>query len=252
MRKNVNRWLLRSTGEIGQKTQVHHKQCCRRESSSLEKIRTSQESCLGFWKTKFKKLSSGLPKRQQMCSTGRGMGIYEIISYNAAGQGGIWGELKDLGIPLDNQTIACNITNYIGEGGMVFSTEIGDKPGTIKNIFIEKAGCFSMDQPYIVKPSNSLALYGVCYKRFQTHDFAAINPTLATCNHDANHRVISGNHDLLYGMAGKDKPFQMFEESSSSRMLRSTAKSGQKRNAIDSPTDPMNQTAANTHWAIAA
>ena len=78
--------------------------------------------------------------------------VGEVVTYNAPGQGGIVGELlKYLGIPLADQTIASKIINLIGEGGMDATAEIGDRPGEIKNVFIEKEGNISMDNHSICR-----------------------------------------------------------------------------------------------------
>jgi Ca2+-binding RTX toxin-like protein len=95
--------------------------------------------------------------------------VGDIVTYNAPGQGGIIAEIAKLfGIEMASQTIADKVTNIIGEGGIKVTAEIGSRPGTIENIFIEKEAN-PISNHSIVKLSDSLAVYNL---------FAKLDPSL--------------------------------------------------------------------------
>ena len=106
----------------------------------------------------------------QLVAINNGAGtVGDVVTYNAPGQGSIAGNIANwLGIPLADQTIANQITNIIGEGGMNAASWIGSRPGEIQNVFIEKE-TNPLNNHSIVKLSDSRALYDT---------FAKLSPAL--------------------------------------------------------------------------
>ena len=90
--------------------------------------------------------------------------VADVTTYNAPGQGGLFG-VNPL---IDATQIAAKITNIIGEGGMTVTPNVGNASGTIGQLFIEINSSNPIDNHSIVKLSDSLAAYNL---------FAQLEPT---------------------------------------------------------------------------